>query len=86
VEGGLARERKGRLPEVVGAIFVGYKDKSDSRVILNRIDTYRGGRVVFFGVLLQGFCQRFAMSGSVSMKRSVSCDLPRTRDLIVWTL
>jgi len=67
MEGNITRGRGGRLPEVVGAVFVGYEDKSDGRVILNRIDAYRGGRIVFFGVLLQRLCQGFAVSDSVSL-------------------
>lgn len=62
-----SKERGGeaRLPEVVGAIFVGDEEDGDCGVGVRGVDAVRGGGVVFAGVQGEGFLEGLAEELSV---------------------
>lgn len=52
-----------KVPKVVWAVLVGNEDQRNGRVVLDGVNAYRGGWVVFFGMLFERLCEGFAASG-----------------------
>lgn len=60
---------KADIPEVVGAILVADKDKSNLGVVLSWEDTDSGSRVVFIGMCTEGLVELLDQVGILAVER-----------------